>query len=76
MSRLLILGLLLPVLVMSCGGESAENAEGPPPNPLLQPRQFNETAPEMAEEALPANPAEWLASLGGVEGADEESGDG
>jgi cyclophilin family peptidyl-prolyl cis-trans isomerase len=35
---------LLPVL--SCGGESAEEAGGPPPNPLIQPENFSATAPE------------------------------
>jgi peptidyl-prolyl cis-trans isomerase A (cyclophilin A) len=29
-----------------CGGEPAEEDTGPPPNPLLQPRSFNEQAPE------------------------------
>ncbi|NQV05197.1 hypothetical protein HQ535_01490, partial [bacterium] len=27
---------------------------------------FGESAPESEEDALPANPAEWLASLGGT----------
>ncbi len=40
-----VLALLSPVL-SSCGGDAAEETEGPPPNPLLQPRQFTETAPE------------------------------
>jgi hypothetical protein len=29
---------------------------------------FGEGTPESAEEALPANPAEWLASLGAQDG--------
>jgi peptidyl-prolyl cis-trans isomerase A (cyclophilin A) len=41
--RPLALALLLAV---GCGGEaSEEEASGPPPNPLLQPRSFQETAP-------------------------------
>ncbi len=35
-----------PPMLVGCGGDSAEEAEGPPPNPLLQPRRFTETAPE------------------------------
>jgi peptidyl-prolyl cis-trans isomerase A (cyclophilin A) len=41
--------LLLAVTALfctGCGGEGAQEAEGPPPNPLLQPRNFTETAPE------------------------------
>ena len=35
---------------------------------------FGETVPEVEEEALPANPAEWLASLGAQEeGSAEEA---
>jgi len=41
-----LLGLLSPVVV-GCGGEGAEEAQGPPANPLLQPRSFTETAPEV-----------------------------
>lgn len=37
---------LVIVSASGCGGESAEEAAGPPPNPLLQPRSFNEQAPE------------------------------
>jgi DNA-directed RNA polymerase subunit beta' len=33
---------------------------------------FGEGAPESAEEALPANPAEWLASLGAQDAEDDE----
>ena len=36
---------------------------------------FGETPPEAAEEALPANPAEWLASLGGAAEPAEEDAD-
>jgi peptidyl-prolyl cis-trans isomerase A (cyclophilin A) len=49
--------LLRPILLLSllsvgstgllgCGGEAAEEREGPPPDPLLQPANFTETAPE------------------------------
>jgi len=37
---------LIPVLSTGCGGETGEETEGPPQNPLLQPRNFTETAPE------------------------------
>jgi hypothetical protein len=33
---------------------------------------FGDAVPEGAEEALPANPAEWLASLGAQESDGEE----
>jgi peptidyl-prolyl cis-trans isomerase A (cyclophilin A) len=45
--------VLTPVLLIlsgllwgGCGGEAPEEEAGPPPNPLLQPRSFTETAPE------------------------------
>jgi cyclophilin family peptidyl-prolyl cis-trans isomerase len=41
----LLVGLGLPMLG-GCGPDAAEEAEGPPPNPLLQPRNFTLTAPE------------------------------
>ena len=38
---------LLPLLTLAgCGGEAPPEETGPPPNPLLQPRSFTETAPE------------------------------
>ncbi len=40
-----LLGLTL-LCLPGCGGDAVEEAEGPPPNPLLQPRNFTETAPE------------------------------
>ena len=43
----LALALLLLPVVMACGGgEGEEETSQPPANPLLQPRSFNETAPE------------------------------
>ncbi len=36
---------------------------------------FGEEAPEMADDSLPADPAEWLASLGGSVNVDEEEDD-
>ena len=43
--RPLLIGTL-SALVIACGGESREeSAEGPPENPLLNPRAFNEEAP-------------------------------
>jgi cyclophilin family peptidyl-prolyl cis-trans isomerase len=42
---LILLVGCLPLGSIGCGGESPEEAEGPPPNPLLQPRNFTETAP-------------------------------
>ena len=36
---------------------------------------FGEAVPESEEEALPTNPAEWLASLGAQEGEVEDAGD-
>jgi len=44
---LAILVGLVPLMLIGCGGDVAEDAEGPPPNPLLQPRNFTETAPEV-----------------------------
>jgi peptidyl-prolyl cis-trans isomerase A (cyclophilin A) len=38
--------LLTVVLLAACGGEPSEEPSDPPPNPLLQPRSFNETAPD------------------------------
>lgn len=39
--------LLLVLLPLAgCGGEAPQEQTGPPPNPLLQPRSFVETAPE------------------------------
>jgi DNA-directed RNA polymerase subunit beta' len=35
---------------------------------------FGDTPVESAEEALPANPAEWLASLGAQSDGDEDEG--
>jgi len=35
------------LMLTGCGGDAAEEAEGPPANPLLQPRSFAETAPEV-----------------------------
>jgi len=39
--------LTLPAVLFlaACGGEASEEEVGPPPNPLLQPRDFTETAP-------------------------------
>lgn len=44
-SLALILALAL-TLLPGCGGEASQEETGPPPNPLLQPRSFQETAPE------------------------------
>ena len=43
---LVLLMTLAPIFLFGCGGEKAEETEGPPPNPLLQPRNFTETAPD------------------------------
>ena len=41
------LALILALsLLPACGGEAPQEETGPPPNPLLQPRSFQETAPE------------------------------
>jgi peptidyl-prolyl cis-trans isomerase A (cyclophilin A) len=49
-SRLFHTGVAIvafPFLVVGgCGGDASEEASGSPPNPLLQPRRFNEEAPE------------------------------
>jgi peptidyl-prolyl cis-trans isomerase A (cyclophilin A) len=37
--------LLVPLLT-ACGGDAPQEAEGPPPNPLLQPGRFVERAPD------------------------------
>ncbi len=37
---------LTPALYTGCGGETSEETEGPIQNPLLQPRNFTERAPE------------------------------
>ncbi|MFH1764884.1 MAG: peptidylprolyl isomerase, partial [Gemmatimonadota bacterium] len=34
------------LMLNGCGGDVPEEVDGPPPNPLLQPRNFTETAPE------------------------------
>jgi hypothetical protein len=39
-----LLVFLLPMA--GCGGDAPQEEAGPPPNPLLQPRSFNETAPD------------------------------
>ena len=48
--RFLAPGLLALILALTllpgCGGEAPQEESGPPPNPLLQPRSFQETAPE------------------------------
>ena len=45
--------LVLPLLlVVGCGRDAPEEAAGPPPNPLLQPRSFTETAPESYQVRL------------------------
>ena len=47
------LPLLLFLLPISgCGGGAPEEEAGPPPNPLLQPRSFQETAPESYQVRL------------------------
>ncbi len=43
---LVLLMILAPISFSGCGGEEAAENEGPPPNPLLQPRSFTETAPD------------------------------
>ena len=42
----LSLALLSLAFLSACGGEGSEQADGPPPNPLLQPENFSATAPE------------------------------
>ena len=42
----ILLTALASLFFSACGGEKAEEAEGPPANPLLQPRNFTETAPD------------------------------
>jgi peptidyl-prolyl cis-trans isomerase A (cyclophilin A) len=46
--------LLLPVVLLlaGCAGETPEEEAGPPPNPLLQPRSFNDTAPDRYQVLL------------------------
>jgi peptidyl-prolyl cis-trans isomerase A (cyclophilin A) len=41
-----VLLILSGLLWAGCAGEVPEEEAGPPPNPLLQPRSFSETAPE------------------------------
>ena len=38
--------LLFLTILAGCGGDAAEQAEGPPPNPLMRPENFSATAPE------------------------------
>jgi len=38
--------LLFVLFLFGCGGEAPQETSGPPPNPLLQPRSFRETAPD------------------------------
>lgn len=38
--------LLLPLLLGACGGEAPPEEAAPPTNPLLQPRNYRETAPD------------------------------
>ena len=48
---LLLLASSAPLL-FGCSGDRAEEPDGPPPNPLLQPRSFNETAPDLFRARL------------------------
>jgi hypothetical protein len=36
---------------------------------------FGDEVPETSDDALPADPAEWLASLGGADDEDDEDDD-
>ncbi|MGD2120727.1 MAG: peptidylprolyl isomerase [Gemmatimonadota bacterium] len=40
------LSLFALTLLAACGGDGADQTEGPPPNPLIQPENFSATAPE------------------------------
>jgi peptidyl-prolyl cis-trans isomerase A (cyclophilin A) len=59
---------LIPVLflqltagtLLGCGSDAPEEEAGPPPNPLLQPRSFNETAPETYQVGLTTTKGEIL----------------
>ncbi len=42
----------VPLLAGGCSGDGEEAAQGPPPNPLLQPRSFDETAPDSYQVRL------------------------
>lgn len=44
--------LSVPLVLMGCGADAPEQDAGPPPNPLLQPRSFVETAPETYQVRL------------------------
>ncbi|MGD8362798.1 MAG: peptidylprolyl isomerase [Gemmatimonadota bacterium] len=46
--------LLLPAVFLlgGCGGEPPQEEAGPPPNPLLRPRSFNDTAPDLYQVRL------------------------
>ncbi len=41
----ILTALLFAAFLAGCGGEAEKEPQEPPPNPLLQPRNFNETAP-------------------------------
>jgi peptidyl-prolyl cis-trans isomerase A (cyclophilin A) len=44
--------LLVATVLAGCAGEVPDEEAGPPPNPLLQPRSFNETAPDSYQVRL------------------------
>jgi cyclophilin family peptidyl-prolyl cis-trans isomerase len=44
-SILVVLAFLVLPLLMGCGNDAPEQTGGPPPNPLLQPENFRDTAP-------------------------------
>ena len=54
-SNLVILASLVLPLLMGCGNDAPEQAEGPPPNPLLQPENFRDTAPPTFVARLETN---------------------
>jgi len=50
-------------LLVGCGGEAPQEEAGPPANPLLQPRSFNETAPERYQVRLVTSKGDILVSV-------------
>lgn len=50
-------------LLVGCGGEAPQEEARPPANPLLQPRSFNETAPERYQVRLVTSKGDILVSV-------------